>query len=248
MGSRVVSFDLWGTLITYGDREAEAAWRIREFGMILPQFGYQVPEEILREAVLGVRRRTLEHQRSTGRQAPVREQVAAMLAQLGVNDEEALDVLVVAHTHAVLRADPQPYPYAREAVNAAKKMGHTLVLTSNTLATPASVTRTLLDYLDIEAPFDAMFFSSELGFAKPRPEVFAAVTEQLGVRPDEVVHIGNEWHSDVQGALAAGWKAVWFNPTEKPACPGAPAITSLADVEATVRALTRAEAAEDLPA
>jgi FMN phosphatase YigB (HAD superfamily) len=243
---RAVSFDLWGTLITYGDRDAEAAWRIREFATLLRQFGHQVREETVREAVLSARRQALEHQRRTGRQAPVRDQVAAMLARLGVRDAEALDVLVVAHTHAVLRADPQLYPHAREAVEAAKAMGHAVVLTSNTLATPASVTRTLLDYLDIRTLFDAMFFSSEIGFAKPRLKVFAAVTAQLGAHPHEVVHIGNEWHSDVEGPLAAGWKAIWFNPTGKPSRPGAPSITSLADAGDAIRVLMASEAAEVL--
>lgn len=240
---RAVSFDLWGTLITYGDRDAEAAWRIREFATILSQFGHQVPEDTVHGAVLSARRRALDYQRRTGRRTPVRDQVAAMLARLGVRDEEALDVLVVAHTHAVLRADPQLYPHTREAVASAKAMGHAVVLTSNTLATPASVTSTLLDYLDIEALFDAMFFSSEIGFAKPRPEVFAAVTAQLGAHPDEVVHIGNEWHSDVEGALAAGWKAIWLNRTGKPSRSGAPFITSLADAGDAIRALMASEAA-----
>ena len=70
MSPRVISFDLWGALITYGDREAEAAWRIREFASILPQFGHRVPQDVVRDAVLSVRRETLEHRRSTGRRPP----------------------------------------------------------------------------------------------------------------------------------------------------------------------------------
>jgi putative hydrolase of the HAD superfamily len=48
----------------------------------------------------------------------------------------------------------------------------------------------------------------DVGHAKPRPEIFAAAVETLGVAPNEILHIGDNERTDVRGALAAGFRAV----------------------------------------
>jgi putative hydrolase of the HAD superfamily len=232
-----VSFDLWGTLISYGDRAAEAAWRTAEFIRVLSAFRQQRHPDEVRLAITEVRQQTLKSQQRDGAQVSPRDQAAAMAARLGVTGQDVTDVLLVPHTHAVLRACPALLPHAREALAAVKDTGRALVLTSNTLATPAAVTRQLLDYLGIERLFDHFFFSGELGAAKPRLEVFAAITEATAIPPDRIVHIGNEWRSDVQGALDAGCQAIWFNPAGKPAAPGAVSIASLAEAERAIAVL-----------
>lgn len=234
----VVSFDLWGTLIAYGDRAAEAEWRLREFGLVISEFGYTVAPERLRPAVEGIRAETLELQRHHGMQMPVRNQVAAMVSRLGIDDERLVDVLVVPHTHAVLRACPELMPGAREALQAVRDCGPSLVLTSNTLATPATVTQLLLDYHEIDGVFDDMFFSSELGVAKPRQEVFQAISDRFHTPPDQIVHVGNDRRTDVRAALAAGCRAIWFNPGGKPRRDDAPEVARLTAVPELIKAMT----------
>jgi len=58
--------------------------------------------------------------------------------------------------------------------------------------------------------FVAIADSGKLGFEKPGREIFAWTAEQLGVRLDQVVHIGDSLAADVEGALAAGMRAIWF--------------------------------------
>lgn len=50
--------------------------------------------------------------------------------------------------------------------------------------------------------------SSDIGYVKPDPRFFRAVEERLGARPAEIALVGDDETSDVQGALAAGWRAV----------------------------------------
>lgn len=239
MSIDVVSFDLWGTLITYGDREAEAAWQLTEFTRILNEFGYRVDPAAVDHAILEVRERTFADQRRTGTQVSARDQVSAMTDLLGLADEQLIDILLVPHTHAMLRACPQLLPHARDALAAVNASGRRLVLTSNTLFAPGEVTRGLLDHLDIGPMFEDCFFSGDLGFAKPRPEVFAVVCDRTGVGADRIVHLGNEWRSDVRGPLSAGLYAIWFNPRGEPTRSGAPAITSLADAADAIEAVSR---------
>ncbi|WP_410646410.1 HAD family hydrolase [Amycolatopsis sp. cmx-4-54] len=226
LDSWVVSVDLWGTLITYGDRDAEAAWRIREFETVLTEFGHDLPADQVREAILAVRADTQQRQRETGEQPPVRGQVEQMLTVMGLPlDTRLVDTLLVPHTHAVLRACPDLIPGAHSALWALRQAGARLVLTSNTLATPASVSRLILDDHDLTTVFDETVFSSDVGVAKPCREMFAAAA--AGTALDRVVHVGNSLTTDIHGALDAGCRAVLFNPRGKPCPAGVRAITSL---------------------
>lgn len=234
----VVSVDLWGTLITSGDRDAEATWRISEFTTVLAEFGHDMPTERVREAILTVRAETRQQQRATGEQPPVRGQIEQMLIMMALaTDERLVDVLLVPHTHAALRACPELVPGAHSALSALRQAGARLVLTSNTLATPASVSRLILDDHDLTSLFDETVFSSDVGLAKPRREMFAAVAAAGHVSLERVVHVGDSLTADVHGALAAGCRAVLFNPCRKPHPADVRAITSLDQMPAAVLAV-----------
>jgi len=47
------------------------------------------------------------------------------------------------------------------------------------------------------------------GFAKPEPEIFHAAAATLGVRAAELLHVGDDFHLDIVGALNAGLQAAW---------------------------------------
>ncbi|WP_176046308.1 HAD-IA family hydrolase [Burkholderia sp. BCC1644] len=47
------------------------------------------------------------------------------------------------------------------------------------------------------------------GFAKPEPEIFHAAADALDVRPAELLHVGDDFHLDIVGALNAGLQAAW---------------------------------------
>jgi FMN phosphatase YigB (HAD superfamily) len=52
--------------------------------------------------------------------------------------------------------------------------------------------------------------SEELGIRKPRPEIFEAVAEGLGLEPREILHVGDSLSADVAGASAVGMRTVWL--------------------------------------
>lgn len=58
--------------------------------------------------------------------------------------------------------------------------------------------------------FDAVLSVDAVGLYKPRPEVYALVTEALTVKPPDVIFVSsNRW--DVMGAVSFGFNAVWVN-------------------------------------
>lgn len=55
-----------------------------------------------------------------------------------------------------------------------------------------------------------IFASSEVGFPKPEPAFYRAVEEQLALRPEQILLIGDDQEADVIGPTAAGWQARWL--------------------------------------
>lgn len=73
-----------------------------------------------------------------------------------------------------------------------------------------------LDRLGITERIPARFLSAHTGFLKPSPDAFRSVQRQFGLFPGQMAMVGDSWNDDVQGALAAGWTAIWVNREGRP--------------------------------
>jgi putative hydrolase of the HAD superfamily len=71
----------------------------------------------------------------------------------------------------------------------------------------------LLADLGLARRFTAIVVSAEVGVEKPHPRIFAAAAERLGVAPERIVHVGDRRLEDVEGAQAAGLRALWLTRT-----------------------------------
>ncbi len=68
---------------------------------------------------------------------------------------------------------------------------------------------------NIGGDLDAVLSVDAICIYKPRPEVYALVTEQFKIAPGEVVFVSsNRW--DVMGAAAFGFRTAWVNRTKMP--------------------------------
>lgn len=77
----------------------------------------------------------------------------------------------------------------------------------------------------------------DAGAAKPDPRLFRMACSQLGARPEQIVHVGDDPEHDVQGAAHVGFRTVWLNRTGRdwPGGPRADAeIGSLEDLAAVL--------------
>lgn len=66
----------------------------------------------------------------------------------------------------------------------------------------------LLERLDLARWFDAIVTSSEAGVEKPDARIFRRAVERLGVSPAGALHVGDSRLQDVEGAVAAGLRAL----------------------------------------
>ncbi len=67
----------------------------------------------------------------------------------------------------------------------------------------------LLEEVGIADAFEVIVDSGRIGLEKPDPAIFAYTLAQLR-EPGPAIHIGDSWSADIAGALAAGWRAIWY--------------------------------------
>jgi putative hydrolase of the HAD superfamily len=64
--------------------------------------------------------------------------------------------------------------------------------------------RLILEHLSISKFFRHVFISSELGADKPDPEIFRRALKLIRLKPDQVLHVGDDAERDWKAATAAG--------------------------------------------
>lgn len=70
--------------------------------------------------------------------------------------------------------------------------------------------RKVFEELGILDLFDTVVLSAEIGFEKPAETVFKLTESRLGVPSHQILHVGDSYRHDVQGAQDAGWNAAWL--------------------------------------
>jgi len=103
-----------------------------------------------------------------------------------------------------MRADTRLREDAVSALTALKRRGLATALVSDcTHELPA-----FLPGLPVAELLDARVFSVELGVCKPDPRIYLAACEQLGVRPEQCLYVGDGGSHELTGAEAVGMTAV----------------------------------------
>ena len=135
---------------------------------------------------------------------------ASVHAFLGAwKDSAQLDeAQVEAMARAFLEAGEQAecFPGTPEAVGAVRDLARVALL-SNTQTFGLE----LLDRLGIAERIRVRMLSAEIGALKPEPAAFEAMERKLGLFPGNLAMVGDSWKDDVEGALEAGWTAIWVN-------------------------------------
>ena len=73
----------------------------------------------------------------------------------------------------------------------------------------------VLQALDLAQFFTSVTISTEVGAAKPAPQIFAAALNKHDCPAKAAWHIGDSFKEDYQGAKAAGLRAIWLKRGEK---------------------------------
>ncbi|MBI3751808.1 MAG: HAD family hydrolase [Chloroflexi bacterium] len=152
----------------------------------------------------------------------------AAVAEL-VNDLE-VELAVETYSHGFV-VGMHPDPDAEGTLRWAREQGFRVAVLSNW-----PLARTIDRYVERQgwdAWLDAVVVSQRVGVIKPHPAIFQAAADALGLSPDRLLHVGDDWAADVVGAKAAGWHAAYLrgHQVDTPLPTSAPDASVMADLE-----------------
>jgi len=104
------------------------------------------------------------------------------------------------------------FPDARAALKALKAAGHKTGILSN--GSP-NMLKGAVDNAGLSSDLDAVLSVDVLKMFKPRPEVYALVTDHYTCKPADVTFVSsNRW--DVMASVSVGFKGLWVNRSKMP--------------------------------
>ncbi len=102
---------------------------------------------------------------------------------------------------------------AKFVLNSIKKKRNVMAIITNGIA---DVQNHRLQKSGLLSYFNGIYISEEIGFSKPDPRFFIHVIKQFkSIKKSNVVVVGDNISSDIQGAHICGLDSVWFNPKNK---------------------------------
>jgi putative hydrolase of the HAD superfamily len=136
--------------------------------------------------------------RNTGAYPDLVTSTKAVIRAAGLPDDDGVVRRWVEMDTEFMRTAVHPYGDALPTVRALRERGAATVLVSNC----GPDTRMLVERLDLEAEFDALILSFEVGVRKPDPAIYRAALAAVGAEPSEAVFV------DDQVAYCDGARAV----------------------------------------
>jgi HAD superfamily hydrolase (TIGR01509 family) len=211
---KAITIDFWGTLL-FDNPSSDNRYkgrRMKDFANVLAGAGLTVSVATL-ERAYDASGSYLGRLWQANRDVPVVDHVTAILrladAELpGRVPADVMKALIDAYARPILLVPPAVDVGASPALRALRAQGYVLAVVSNTMRTPGTTVRKLLEHFGLMELFSHATFSDEVLIRKPDPEIFALTLRALGCDPSESVHVGDDEVLDVEGARAAGMRAV----------------------------------------
>lgn len=208
-----VVFDLFDTLVDLhfdrlprvdvGGRRIPSTWG--RLHAALPE-GADVAWDDFADALSAIDREWAEGAMREGIELPTRERFARLVRRLGLGEHPGLpETLGAVHMGGLRACAEVPPSHAGVLDRLAGR--YRLGLCSN--FSDAATALSLLEEAGLLRFFDARAISETEGLRKPRPEIFRAVLDRLGVGPERAVHVGDHLRDDVGGAQSLGLRTVW---------------------------------------
>lgn len=118
-----------------------------------------------------------------------------------------MDEIVKLHEEMELEFRPDFIEGVGDAIKELSKT-YKLGVISDAIFSPGRVLRELLKGEGLLQYFDHFVFSDEIGNSKPQPIVFESAFTKFGVKPNELIHIGDREHNDILGPKKVGMHAL----------------------------------------
>jgi putative hydrolase of the HAD superfamily len=225
---KAVFFDFYNTLATHHPPREEA-WvnACREFGIELDAktlFNSLPAADMYwrnEESRLPIDKRTMEEKIEL-----YTEYATRILHEAGaeVSREIALQIM------AKLRGHKWEFKVYDDALPTLKELkNHSLII--GLVSNVAKDMEPTYSELGIQPYLDFKVTSAEVGYDKPRPEIFMAALKKAQVKPEESIFVGDQYHLDIVGARGVGIKGILIDRNNySPEVTDCPRILSLTEI------------------
>ena len=109
------------------------------------------------------------------------------------------------------------YPEVMDTLQTLKDNGVRMGIVSNT-TNPGFMKDYEKKMLGLESYFEFSVYSSHIKWRKPHHFIFEVAINRLGLYPNEILFIGDDYKMDVVGAQRAGMQAAWLNRDNESLC------------------------------
>lgn len=196
---RGVFFDLYGTLLVYGDmKKAWADW-LHQFYISVTDLGLTLSEEEFAkkcDRFFGKAEPSPAGQNLTVFEKRIKSFCNSLEIEVCDKDVTAIADLTAGKWQESIELDQDAVPVLKEL-----KKSKVIGLVSN-FDHPPHVRRYLSEY-GLNHLFETIVISGEVGVKKPDPDIFKPAFEATGLMPCEVVYVGDA-DVDIDAANAAG--------------------------------------------
>jgi putative hydrolase of the HAD superfamily len=212
---RAVLLDAMGTLLTFEPPAPLLRAELRRQGA---DVSAEAAEAAIRDEIAYYRAHLHEGRDAASLADLRRRAAAAMRPALEIEGDLTEALLAALRFHA--------FPDAAPALMELRSRGLAIVVVSNW---DHSLHERLAE-TGLAPLVDAAVASAELGHAKPDPAIFEHALELVGVEAGAALHAGDSPREDVEGAIAAGLRAVLVARGERPPAAAVPVVGSLAEL------------------
>ena len=207
---RGVFFDLYGTLIVYGDMQAGWRDQITVIHRYIVHKGAAISTDLLASYYQKVMQRAVMP--SLDGTSPFERRLDDVCREIGLtlNDYEISELadLSVNAWQRCTTLDPQ----AVLALKTIHQSFKTALITNYDY--PQHIQRILRE-MELSPHFDAVLISGAVGSSKPERRMFDMALAKTGLQPSEAVFVGDSLE-DIQGALAAGIQPIYLHRPSTP--------------------------------
>jgi HAD superfamily hydrolase (TIGR01509 family) len=136
-------------------------------------------------------------------------QVEQIRKLLGAQFTGPVEPIVQRYAEGGLKEHPPIFnPEAQALVRQLNRVGIPVIVITDTSRTGA-VWKSFLEKAG-GMPLGHVIASTDTGACKPDPRIFAEAARQAGVAAEEILHVGDSWRWDVEGALKSGMGAALY--------------------------------------
>lgn len=207
---KVITVDFWNTIFDSSNGLERNEYRLKTLKSALGSLGLDITEEAYQKSMQDAWEYFNGIWKNEQRTLSTYESVMFFWDYFKApKNQNMISEVVEVFENSILVFPPNLLDGAKEVIEMLAQK-YILGIISDTGFSPGSVLRQLMEQSSILKYFKAFSFSNETGVAKPHPEAYLKILNEMNCLPQNAIHIGDIEETDIDGAKNLQMKAIRF--------------------------------------